>query len=264
MAAKFLSKRFRWKRGIDGLIYLMILGIACTACGFSSGRWRDLFQPADSLSTATAIATTSDVWSISAINMSTEEPVTMTPTMTEATKTNTPSITASYTASSTETPTLTHTSSPTFTNTYVYFPPTSTQIPPTNTRIPPSNTPVPSSATPRPTETVFTESPTQEVTTEPTKVPTEEATVVPVCFTLTLTHTGEGSDPVASPKNSHGCSNNQYIAGEIITLSNAIPAAKWEIDGWIGTMNDYSVSEINYVRMPASDHSAGVIYGSVG
>ncbi len=34
----------------------------------------------------------------------------------------------------------------------------------------------------------------------------------PDCFALTLTHSGQGSNPSASPTNSTGCPANQYVA----------------------------------------------------
>ena len=82
----------------------------------------------------------------------------------------------------------------------------------------------------------------------------------PPCYALTLSHTGEGSDPVASPPNSTGCSAGQYVAGESITLSGAVPTIGWSIIGWTGTDNDASLANTNMVTMPASAHSASVIY----
>ncbi len=49
--------------------------------------------------------------------------------------------------------------------------------------------------------------------------------IPPTCYTLTLSHMGQGSDPTASPVNSTGCSTGQYIAGQVITLSGAVPTA---------------------------------------
>ena len=80
------------------------------------------------------------------------------------------------------------------------------------------------------------------------------------CYTLTLGHTGQGSNPAASPANSTGCATGQYVAGEVINLSGAIPASGWQISGWTGTSNDASTASTNAVTMPASVHSASVIY----
>jgi hypothetical protein len=80
------------------------------------------------------------------------------------------------------------------------------------------------------------------------------------CYALTLGHTGQGSDPVATLANSTGCSAGEYVAGEIITLSGATPDAGWQIDSWSGTNNDASQMSINTVTMPASAHATSVIY----
>ena len=42
------------------------------------------------------------------------------------------------------------------------------------------------------------------------------ASTPPTCYALSLSHTGQGSNPVASPTNSTGCSTGQYVAGETI------------------------------------------------
>ena len=80
------------------------------------------------------------------------------------------------------------------------------------------------------------------------------------CYTLTLGHSGQGSDPVATPTSSAGCSAGEYVAGALIQLSGAVPVADWQIDGWNGTGNDASTADTNTVTMPAAAHSAGVIY----
>ena len=79
------------------------------------------------------------------------------------------------------------------------------------------------------------------------------------CYALTRNHTGQGSDPVASPNKSAGCSTGQYVAGEFITLT-AAPAAGWGVAGWSGTNNDGSTSTTNTVTMPASAHTVSVAY----
>jgi hypothetical protein len=84
----------------------------------------------------------------------------------------------------------------------------------------------------------------------------------PTCYALTLSHTGNGSDPVASPANSTGCSAGTYVAGESISLSGAVPASGWQISGWSGTDNNASTESTNTVTMPASAHTASVIYRS--
>jgi hypothetical protein len=83
---------------------------------------------------------------------------------------------------------------------------------------------------------------------------------LPTCYALTLSHTGQGSNPVASPANSTGCSAGQYVAGASINLSGAVPATDWQITSWTGTDNDASTASINTVTMPASAHTASVTY----
>ncbi len=80
-----------------------------------------------------------------------------------------------------------------------------------------------------------------------------------VCYALTLTHIGSGSDPVASPANSSGCESGQYMEGESISLT-ANPSSSWHVAGWNGTSNDTSTSTNNTVIMPASDHTVTVNY----
>jgi Divergent InlB B-repeat domain/Peptidase_C39 like family/Fibronectin type III domain len=87
--------------------------------------------------------------------------------------------------------------------------------------------------------------------------------IPPTCYTLTVGHTGSGSDPSASPGNSTGCNSGQYVAGETITLSGATPASGWEINGWTGTNNDASTASSNTVTMPASSHFANVTYTEI-
>jgi photosystem II stability/assembly factor-like uncharacterized protein len=83
---------------------------------------------------------------------------------------------------------------------------------------------------------------------------------LPPCYALTLSHIGNGSDPVASPANSTGCATGKYIAGETIQLSGAAPETGWQITGWTGTTNDVSTAATNTVTMPAADHAASVTY----
>ena len=48
-----------------------------------------------------------------------------------------------------------------------------------------------------------------------TKTRTGYITVTSPCYTLSRTHSGSGSDPVASPANSSGCSTGQYVVGHL-------------------------------------------------
>ncbi|HEY3311515.1 MAG TPA: LamG-like jellyroll fold domain-containing protein [Anaerolineales bacterium] len=89
------------------------------------------------------------------------------------------------------------------------------------------------------------------------------APAAPTCYALTLSHTGEGSDPTTSPANSTGCPAGQYVASETISLSGAIPVAGWQINGWIGTSDDTSTANANTLSMPAGAHSASVNYSQI-
>jgi hypothetical protein len=80
------------------------------------------------------------------------------------------------------------------------------------------------------------------------------------CYTLTLSHTGQGSDPVAVPTNSTGCPSGRYTEGETINLSGAIPDTGWYISGWAGTSQDNSTAGTNSLTMPASAHAVSVSY----
>jgi len=85
----------------------------------------------------------------------------------------------------------------------------------------------------------------------------------PTCYALTLGHEGQGSDPLASPANSMGCSAGTYTSGQSISLSGAVPASGWEISAWLGTSNDSSTASTNSLTMPASNHTASVVYTQI-
>jgi M6 family metalloprotease-like protein len=89
-------------------------------------------------------------------------------------------------------------------------------------------------------------------------------TEVPVgCYVLTLTHSGSGSDPVATPGNSDSCPGGSYVSGESINLS-ASPAGGWSVGSWEGTADDGSTSTSNQVTMPAGAHTVKVNYKGPG
>ena len=50
------------------------------------------------------------------------------------------------------------------------------------------------------------------------------------------------------------------MEGASIALSGASPDTGWHISGWTGTTNNSSTAANNTVNMPASAHSAGVVY----
>ncbi len=83
--------------------------------------------------------------------------------------------------------------------------------------------------------------------------------IPPTCYVLSRIHTGQGSDPTASPTSSPGCSAGQYTAGQAISLS-AAPAVGWRVAGWSGTSNDGSTAATNNLTMPAANHTTGVTY----
>ena len=86
----------------------------------------------------------------------------------------------------------------------------------------------------------------------------------PTCYALTLTYTGNGSNPTASPTNSTGCSAGQYVSSATINLSGALADSGWHIASWTGTTNNSSTASTNTVTMPASAHTAGVNYAVGG
>jgi hypothetical protein len=90
-----------------------------------------------------------------------------------------------------------------------------------------------------------------------------QSPVQPPCYPLTISHTGIGSDPVAIPSYSTGCSPGQYLSGEFIQLSGAIPAPGWQIDRWTNTNNDSSKSSSNSLIMPGYPLSVNVNYTEI-
>jgi hypothetical protein len=80
------------------------------------------------------------------------------------------------------------------------------------------------------------------------------------CYTLTLGHTGSGSNTTASPTHSTGCAAGKYTEGESISLSGAAPAAGWWIGSWTGTSNNSSMASTNSLVMPAGNRTVNVNY----
>lgn len=90
---------------------------------------------------------------------------------------------------------------------------------------------------------------------------TSEVTInVNTCYALQLDHTGDGSDPVASPAYSEICPTGMYVAGESIQLSGAQPAVAFLLTGWTGTADDSSTATTNSLVMPAADIEVSVNY----
>ena len=86
------------------------------------------------------------------------------------------------------------------------------------------------------------------------------AAPVSLCKTLSLGHTGSGSDPTATPANSVGCPVGTYLAGENISVSGAVPALGFQIGSWTGTNNNASTAATNTVTIPNNNHSVTVNY----
>lgn len=82
------------------------------------------------------------------------------------------------------------------------------------------------------------------------------------CYTLTLTKSGDGSLPTASPANSVGCQSGRYEAGEALSL-NANPVMGWQVREWSGTENNSSSALNNTVTMPTADHAVQVFYEQI-
>ncbi len=95
--------------------------------------------------------------------------------------------------------------------------------------------------------------------TMPERNASASVTYAPVCFALTLSHTGEGADPVATPAQSGSCAPGRYFVGEAIALQ-AAPAPGWRVADWSGTNNDASSSDQNALIMPAADAVVSVRY----
>jgi hypothetical protein len=82
------------------------------------------------------------------------------------------------------------------------------------------------------------------------------------CYSLSLGHSGSGSDPVADPAHSDECEPGNYQAGELISLS-AMPDAGWVVESWTGTDDDGSTSTANLLTMPANAAAVAVNYGQL-
>lgn len=85
----------------------------------------------------------------------------------------------------------------------------------------------------------------------------------PTCYALSLSHTGLGSNPVATPGSSSGCSPGYYVSGEFIQLSGAVPSSGWQIDSWYNTNNDGSTASTNSLTMPSQAITVAVNYTQI-
>ena len=84
-------------------------------------------------------------------------------------------------------------------------------------------------------------------------------TVLPTCYSLTLTDGTGGASVTASPSNSVGCSSGQYVSGAAITLT-ATPSSGYVFSSWTGTFSSSS-NPWSYT-MPASTASETANYVS--
>lgn len=83
------------------------------------------------------------------------------------------------------------------------------------------------------------------------------------CFTLSLAHSGLGSDPIASPMNSAICPAGKFLEGELVQLGNAAPDENWRIEGWYGSSNDASTLSTNMLSIPNYDTTVYVKYSPI-
>lgn len=95
--------------------------------------------------------------------------------------------------------------------------------------------------------------------TMPAAPHTVSAAYQALCYPLTLTHTGSGADPVASPASSPGCPAGQYHYAERIDLT-AAPALYWRVGSWTSASTAGIRSLTNSVTMPASALTVTVHY----
>ena len=54
------------------------------------------------------------------------------------------------------------------------------------------------------------------------------AALPPTCYALTLSHSGDGTDPTAVPTHSTGCDEGKYLASEVIALT-AHPTSGYQV-----------------------------------
>jgi len=88
---------------------------------------------------------------------------------------------------------------------------------------------------------------------------TVSATGSVTCYSLALSKTGNGLDPVAAPMFSAGCAAGEYVVGELVGLT-AAPDSGWQVGSWTGTTDDSRTQTTNMLTMPASAAAASVNY----
>lgn len=79
--------------------------------------------------------------------------------------------------------------------------------------------------------------------------------IVIVCYSLSTTHSGTGTDPVPSASN---CEGGTYVEGTIVNL-NATPGVGQQVQSWSGSDDDTSTNTVNTVTM-TSDKAVVVNY----
>jgi len=83
-----------------------------------------------------------------------------------------------------------------------------------------------------------------------------------VCFGLATFRIGSGTEPSRSPMASEGCPEDEYLEGEVVTLT-AGPESGWDVAAWRGTDDDTSTDLVNTVTMPGTNSEAGAVYDRV-
>jgi uncharacterized repeat protein (TIGR02543 family) len=84
----------------------------------------------------------------------------------------------------------------------------------------------------------------------------------PTCYALTLSHSGEGTDPTAVPTHSTGCDEGKYLVSEVIALT-AHPTSGYQVASWANTDDDTSTALTNQVTMPAGIRTITVTYEAI-
>ncbi len=73
------------------------------------------------------------------------------------------------------------------------------------------------------------------------------------CYALTLTHTGSGLDPLATPVHSAGCDDGSFRQATVIKLK-ARPSPQWRVGNWSGTNDNAKTTNDNQLTMPGATH----------
>jgi hypothetical protein len=95
------------------------------------------------------------------------------------------------------------------------------------------------------------------------RMPAADTTVTvnyATCRTLTRSHTGSGSNPVAIPENSLGCAEGTFAPGETVQLT-ALPSPNQRVKSWTGaSLVPGLAQQSNTLVMPNANHAVAVAY----